>query len=168
MKTVKVRITSDDPKQKDGASVVVEQNRGSVGWVRMDSKDMVTNGEEMTFQVKPGQRVVIEAFPQPQMVYDREQGASINPALQKNDDGRADAPKDSGKATTAQQQEAARIKAQTGVKVDQSQLKPGSTGQAGAVQGTNFKPNPQPETSPQAAVPKSGPGGTTLPQDEKK
>lgn len=171
MKAVKLQIISDDKNDRKPASVFVETKRAD-SWVRRDGKDIATGDAVSTFNVRPGERVIVEIEPLPDMVYDRDQGAAINPNLQRNDDGRADSPADNkGNAPSKQvvEQENARIaKAQGLEKVPnpastgsgQMSPKPGSA--PGTISGTNFKPNPEPETSPNAAVPKSGPHGETI------
>lgn len=93
MKKVEVKVTSDQTGDQSPVSMLVEESRASGGWNRLDGRDGVTGGNAESFVLRPGQRLVIEPFVTPAMVYDREQGAAINPLTQKNDEGKADAPK---------------------------------------------------------------------------
>lgn len=147
MKTIKITVTSNDKDDKTGVSYHVEQPGVSGGWNRVDGADGVTNMGETVLNVRPGQRVVIEAYPQPEAVYDRAQGAAVNPNSQKNKFGVADEATRDTRLTSAQDQEKSRLAAAA-----EQQGRPAS----------RVSPNPDPETSNQAAESKSGPQGQPL------
>ena len=93
MKKLEIRVTTRDEKDESPVSVLVEEKTAAGAWNRIDGKDLTTNDQKgMTLEVRPGQRVVIEAFVTPEAVYDHTQGAAVNPTLQSNATGMADKP----------------------------------------------------------------------------
>lgn len=89
---VTVKVTTADGKDNRAAPAFIEVDRGA-GPVRESGRDIVVNKGEERFELLPGHRLVIEGFTPEAIVYDREQGAAIRPDQQKNDSGKADAPK---------------------------------------------------------------------------
>lgn len=76
-KIVTVTVTTPDGKEQGATSAIVETDRGA-GFMRTDGRDVVTNRDkEVQFELAPGQRLVIEGWPQQEVVMDREQGAAV-------------------------------------------------------------------------------------------
>lgn len=151
MKIVEIRITNPAGKEDiSPVGVYVEENRGgSAGWHRLSSRDVVTNSDATKVNVLANQRIMIDPFPTPEMVYDRDQGASINPRTQLNRENRAD-------RAEAREEDRAQSEA---LKQEQQRL-----AAAAKLQGGDVPPVGQatPPTSAQAAQPSSGPRGTPL------
>lgn len=97
VRRVTVKVTTADGKDNRVAPAFVEIDRGA-GPVRESGADIVVNKGEMTFDLHPGQRLVIEGYTPEAIVYDREQAAAIRPDQQKNDEGKADPAQPSGGA----------------------------------------------------------------------
>lgn len=95
MRTVEVRITSDDKSDSGAVGVYTETKRGDI-WTRTDAKDVTTNREDGgSFQLRAGQRLVVDAFPgETEVSYDAAQAAAVVDSRQRNGQGRADAPRD--------------------------------------------------------------------------
>lgn len=147
MKSVKVEVTTPDGRDTTAAGVYLEENRGSGGWHRVDGKDAVTNKGPVTLTVRPNQRIIIDAYPTPEMVYDRDQGAAVNPNTQQTDEPRADRAEASKGPSEVEKQEKARLDKAA---KDAGGQTPPPVGQA------------VPPTSREAAIPTSGPSGTPL------
>lgn len=160
MRIVKVEITSADKSDNGPVSVITERNRGGVGFVREDASDLTVNeGGPKTFSLMPGQRLVVEVPPE-DVVYDRDQGASVRSANQK-DPQRADAPTREGSAAenTALQQDKERREATMRRDAEASGMAAKDAAQKKIDANAPLSQkqvNPAPETSPQAAEPKSG------------
>jgi hypothetical protein len=93
MKTVTVKVTTDDGRDNSNTSIIVERDRGA-GYVRMDSKDYVTNKDKaMEFKLRQGERLVVEAYAPEAVAYDRDQGVAYKTASQK-DPNKLDSPLD--------------------------------------------------------------------------
>src|SRR5436190_369770 len=74
VKKLEIRVTTRDEKDESPVSVLVEEKTAAGAWNRIDGKDLTTNDQKgMTLEVRPGQRVVIEAFVTPEAVYDHTQ-----------------------------------------------------------------------------------------------
>lgn len=147
-KTVEIKVTTPDGKDNSAVGVYLETKRGDT-WTRQDGKDIVANKDVEKVQIKAGQRLVIDPFVTPEMVYDRAQGAAIDPSKQKNPDGKADEP---ARNTEANKQEQDRLKAQF------NRDNPGGTvPEANAPRG----PNPEPKDT-KASMAQAG-GANTSP-----
>jgi hypothetical protein len=86
MKTITVKVTTDDGKDDSNTSMTVEKDRGA-GYVRIDSKDYTTNRDKaVEFKLRQGERLVIEAYQPEAVAYDRDQGAAFKTANQENPD----------------------------------------------------------------------------------
>lgn len=160
MKKVDVKITSADPKDNSAVAVHIESRRGDM-WNRQESHDAVTNKDATSFQLRPGQRLVVEASPEVKPVYDREQGAAINPATQSNDSGKADAPKTGDqRPNAAQSQEQARLKKEAEAQGKTPETT--SVSPTKPVTETSPKPNPNPAPlSTNASMQPAGKEGET-------
>lgn len=166
MKKVEVKVSSDDSADASPVSVHVESKLAGGGWNRVDGRDLTTNAAKSeTFQLRPGQRVVVEAFPTPEMVYDRDQGAAINPNTQRNEAGKADSPTDKPDQNVQKRLE------QEQARLDKTAENMGSSAREA------FRRTPVPETSNEAAMTKPGtspnatpghPGASTVDTTKKK
>ena len=113
MKSITVKVTTEDGKDNSATSVIVETNRGA-GYLRTDGRDIVTNKDkEVTFNLRQGQRLVIEAYTPDAVVYDRTQGAAYKPSEQESIDGTLDEAKLRTSSEDAKKlaQETSRLKA---------------------------------------------------------
>ena len=155
---VEVKISSTDRNDTQGVGVFLE-SKGPAGGLKRDEARSVTvnEGSPTTFTMRPGQRLVIEAKEtDDDLVYDREQGAAVRRSNQRNDSGRADRPgpqAEGDEKTRLEQADQRRQAEAKALGLDQRQ-------ERGAYAA--------PESSPEAARPKSGPqlqtGGQTVGQ----
>lgn len=105
VRKVSVKVTTRDGKDEGAVPTYIEVDRGA-GHVRVSGRDIVANKDgEVNFELKPGERLVIEGYTEEAIAFDREQAAAYNPATQKNSEGKIDAPssapaKESSKAPT--------------------------------------------------------------------
>lgn len=110
MKTITVKVTTDDGKDNSNTSVIVEKDRGA-GYIRMDSRDIVTNKDKaQEFKLRQGERLVIEAYPPEAVAYDRDQFVAYKTENQE-DPNKVDSPKrmETSEEKQKNQQERARL-----------------------------------------------------------
>lgn len=89
---VKVSVSTRDGKDNRAVPTYVEIDRGA-GPIRVSGRDMIANKGEETFELRPGERLVIEGYTPDAIAFDRDQAAAFNPATQKSNEGKIDAPK---------------------------------------------------------------------------
>lgn len=87
MKKVTVEVTTADGKDNGATPMTVLLNRGA-GDVRLEGKDYVTNKDgRVSFDLKPGQSLLIECGTEAVVAYDKDQAAAYTPHTQKDDVG---------------------------------------------------------------------------------
>lgn len=91
VRKVVVKVTTKDGKDDGAVPTYVEVDRGA-GHIRVSGRDLVANKEEATFELRPGERLVVEGFTEEAVAYDREQAAAFSPSTQRNAEGKTDAP----------------------------------------------------------------------------
>lgn len=193
----KVTVKVENERGEIHGTFLVEEKR-TEGWSRVSVKDIgVPSDATQSLVLRDNQRLIFEPGVQDdQMVYDREQGASINPRTQKQADvgevRRADRPnpndkiiKETPRDLLNQQQKVQEDIRQPDqnkpvvkpLPSDQSP-KPGLANPAGATQGGSGTPHPapKPSTTPPASTqtqppantnPASAPGGAKSSADVK-
>lgn len=90
MRRVTVSVATKDGKDSRAVTTYVEVDRGA-GMIRASGRDLVCNKEEGVFDLKPGERLVIEGFPAEEIQYDRDQSAAYRPS-QQDSGAQADKP----------------------------------------------------------------------------
>lgn len=94
MRVIELEVKSDNNDEPVDVTVITETHRLGA-WTRDDSRDVTSGSPEAkrTIRLRPDQRVIIEGRVAVEMVYDRDQNASITPRTQADPDARrADAP----------------------------------------------------------------------------
>jgi len=145
MRKVEVAISSPDRNDTSGVAVILE-SKGPAGALRRDeARTVAVNSGVQSFQLRPGQRLVVEAALQDEdLVYDRDQGASVRRSNQVQDPNRADRP-------NAQPTQDERTRLDQADQRRKAEAK--ASGMTEAEARGQFR---TPEASPQAAQPKSG------------
>lgn len=92
MKQITVKVTSSNKDDNSATHAIIEVDRGA-GHVRVDARDIITNKDEEVFNLRHGQRIVIEAYEPQDVAYDRDQGAAYKVDAQKSSDGSLDKAK---------------------------------------------------------------------------
>ncbi len=90
---VEVKIPGNKQgNERQSVAVETQARRNDVYTVQ--KVDNVMEGDLVTFKVPPGGRLIISAPAESKedLVYDRDQAASVRQSQQKNDEGKADAP----------------------------------------------------------------------------
>lgn len=90
IRKVVVKVTTKDGKDDGAVPTYVEVDRGA-GYIRVSGRDLVANKDEASFELRPGERLVVEGFTEEAVAFDREQAAAFNPATQRNAEGKTDA-----------------------------------------------------------------------------
>lgn len=167
MKNVEVKISTADGKDATTNAIHIETKRGDA-WTREELRENATNsGTVEKVQLRPGQRLVIDPFPVPEMVYDRDQGAAIDPTKQKNEGLVADKAVDNKNVpTSAAKQEADRLNQAANMggksKLAAANEPPPPPTKLGGIGGTNapMKPPINPNPAPQNTNESMKPAGT--------
>jgi hypothetical protein len=170
MKTIVVNITTEDKDQRDNSTTVaiVEVDRGA-GWVRLDSKDIVTNKDkDVEFVLKQGERLVLEAFAPETAAYSRDQAAAYTPSTQVSDSEIDDSKKGEQNAEEKKKREA-EYAAKAGRVGTQNFQKPPSQGTHPTQErdqhtgGTKVSPQDQKSSPATQQAPKPGPATAANP-----
>lgn len=153
VRRVTVKVSTKDGQDDRAVPTFVEVDRGS-GPIRMSGKDLVCNSKnEETFDLRPGERLVIEGFTQEAIAYDKEQAAAFRPDTQQNNEGKTDAAKPDAPKKDDKPEQTSQSGAKPGETQD-SRLKssPGTqvTGAMASTPGTN------------TGAPASTPGGAQI------
>lgn len=90
VRIVEVKVTTKDGKDDGAVPTVTEVDRGA-GYVRVNGQDITANKEACKFELRPGERLVIEGYTPTAIAYDREQAAAYRPDSQQSAT-RVDAP----------------------------------------------------------------------------
>lgn len=82
MRRISVKVFTDDGKDQGAVPCIIELDRGT-GHIRVSGRDLVCNKDEVTFELAPGERLVIHGHTQEAIAYDREQMAARPATIRK-------------------------------------------------------------------------------------
>lgn len=121
VRRVTIKVETQDKKDQRAVPVTTEVDRGA-GQVRVGGEDVVCNGPERSFDLHPGERLVIDGFTPEAIQYDRDQAAAYSPATQKGAQLDQPSPAEQRKLDEANKAQAAREQtSQTGAKPSETQ-----------------------------------------------
>lgn len=158
LRKVEVRVSTKDGKDQRAVPCFVEVDRGA-GHVRMGGDDIICNSKDVkVFELRPGERLVIEGYTPEAIAFDREQAAAYRPDTQKGDG--LDAPKPQKEEEKSKNEQTS----QTGAKPSETQdsrikSSPGTT-VTPAMQSTPGANTGAPASTPSGAQIAGQPGGS--------